>query len=74
MTRFEKITKELTLEKAAEHISTGLDDSYCYEMCEKHKGNRYKCPFRDELDLEGPGRCRKCAEEWLKEEVEEGEG
>lgn len=27
MTRFEKITKELTLEKAAEHISKGYNDS-----------------------------------------------
>ena len=53
-TMFEKITKELTLEKAAEHISKGHNESYCYEMCEKHTGNRYKCPFRKELDLEGP--------------------
>lgn len=35
MTRFEKIKKELTIEKVAEYIDRSDNDKYCFDTCEK---------------------------------------
>ena len=68
MTRFEKIKQELTLEKMAEFID-GCCDEYCFEMCERKTGNKYKCPAAKATD----DKCLKCAMEWLQEEVKDDE-
>ena len=65
-TRFEKIKKELTIEQLAEYLED-FSDGYCYEMCQKKTGNKYKCPYEDNPD------CRGCIFEWLNMEVNDGE-
>lgn len=62
MTRFEKIKQNLTIEQVVEYLNKH-SDGYCYDMCEKHTGNKYKCPYAPVED------CHKCAIEWLSEEV-----
>ncbi len=68
MTRFEKIKQELTIEKVAEYLEDE-GDGYCYEVCEKKTGNRYKCPHQDK----NPRPCFDCAIEYLSEEVKDDE-
>ena len=68
ITRFEKIKRDLTIEQVAKHIEV-YRDNYCFEMCEKETGYKYRCPH-DESDID---RCYKCALEWLQTEVDDGE-
>ena len=77
MTRFEKIKAELTLEKLVDILLEGeIHTNYCFDTCLKATGDKYHCPYdngADDLSRWDKDRCRKCAEEWLKEEVENGE-
>lgn len=73
MTRFDKIKAELTLEKLADILLEGeIHTNYCFDTCLKATGDKYHCPYdngADDLSRWDKDRCRKCAEEWLKEEV-----
>lgn len=68
ITRFEKIKRDLTIERVAKYLYNHCE-GYCFEMCKKKTGNITQCPHEDKVARP----CFDCAIEYLSEEVKDDE-
>lgn len=70
MTHFEEI-KQMNVDELANWINNqlnDLDDGICFEMCTKSTGNKFLCPYGEDVDL---SQCIGCVKKWLESEVED---
>jgi len=66
LTNFDRI-KAMSVEELADVIYRANDD-ICFSNCQKGTGDKFCCPYGDEITNE---QCIGCVKKWLESEVTE---
>lgn len=64
-TNYDRI-RNMSVGELAEVLYKANDD-ICFNNCTQNTGNKYKCPFSDNVK---PKNCINCMKKWLESEVD----
>lgn len=56
----------MSIEELAD-VLYDANDKICFENCSASTGNKFSCPFGENVDV---SECKKCMRKWLESEVE----